>query len=58
MTDRKQDFIDDYVEAASTSLDGSCSRTVDELHSDAEADWEAKLIDAAYERYRDEGGTP
>ncbi len=46
---RKQDFIDDYVDAASESPHGS--RNPDEIQSDAEADWEATQIDAAYERH-------
>ena len=46
---RKQDFIDDYVDAALESPHDS--RNPDEIQSDAEADWEATQIDDAYERH-------
>jgi len=42
---RKQDFIDDYVDAAIDRPHES--RGLDEIYSDAEVEWEADQIDAA-----------
>lgn len=54
--DAKQDFIDDYVDAALESPHDS--RDPDEVYHDAEVEWESTQIDAAYERARDEGTLP
>ena len=47
---RKDDFIDDYIEAAQDSP--TDCRKPDQLYSDALAEWEAREIDKATERYK------
>ena len=51
MSDNKQQFIDDYVQAALESPNDH--RNPDQIYSDAEAEWEGSQTDAAYESNRD-----
>ncbi len=49
MIDKKQNFIDDYMDAALESPHES--RSPNEIHSDAEVEWEASEIDRCYEQF-------
>lgn len=52
----KENFIDDYMQAAMEN--GHESRSLDQIMSDAEVDWESTAADAAYEQGVHEGLVP
>lgn len=47
---RKDDFINDYVDAALESTHDS--RNPDEIHSDAAVEWEESENDRVYEHFK------